>query len=97
MRDIPTELDGARVEAVAVVNGDVRPSGKTTHVVGGTALAPAHALAIVKYADETGVYLFYCDREWQVLTDTWHASVADAKAQAEFEYSGITAVWKDAV
>jgi len=46
---------------------------------------------------EAGVYLFYCDREWQVLADTWHPSVKNAKAQAEFEYEGISKLWKDAV
>ena len=46
---------------------------------------------------ETGVFLFYCDREWHVLADTWHSSVNDAKTQAEFEYAGISKVWKDAV
>ena len=46
---------------------------------------------------ETGVFLFHCDREWQVLADTWHSSVTEAKAQAEFEYSGVSKVWKDAV
>jgi hypothetical protein len=46
---------------------------------------------------ETSFYLFYCDREWQVLADTWHLSVSAAKAQAEFEYAGISKVWKDAV
>lgn len=46
---------------------------------------------------ETGVFLFYCDREWQVLADTWHSSVTEAKAQAEFEYAGVSKVWKDAV
>ena len=56
---------------------------------------PASALAIVM--GETGVFLFYCDREWQVLADTWHSSVAEAKAQAEFEYAGVSKVWKDAV
>jgi hypothetical protein len=46
---------------------------------------------------EAGVYLFYRDREWQVLTDMWHSSVDDAKAQAEFEYDGISRLWKNAV
>jgi hypothetical protein len=46
---------------------------------------------------EAGIYLFCCDSEWEVLTDTWHSSVDNAKAQAEFEYEGISKLWKDAV
>jgi hypothetical protein len=52
-------------------------------------------LAIV--AGEAGIYLFYCDDQWQVLADTWHPSVNNAKAQAEFEYEGISELWKNAV
>jgi hypothetical protein len=90
----PTELNGARVLAIANVASGTRPTGNTEHIVEGNVLPPAHALAICAYPHQPGVYLFYCDREWQVLTDTWHASVAEAKAQAEFEYAGASGTWK---
>ena len=60
-------------------------------------MPPAEALAICVDPKENGVYLFYCDNSWQVITDTWHATIEEAKAQAEFEYAGISQQWKDAV
>ena len=38
-------------------------------------------------------YLLYCDEHWQTLTDTQHETLEGAKAQAEFEYEGITQAW----
>jgi hypothetical protein len=95
MTPAPSKIDGAKVIATAVVDGTVRPTGGTVHRGPDGVIPPASALAIVE--SETSFYLLYCDREWQVLTDTWHLSVSDAKAQAEFEYDGISKVWKDAV
>ena len=58
-------------------------------------LGPAHALAICAGAGDAAFYLFYCDADWQVLADTWHASLEEAKEQAEFEYEGVSRLWKD--
>ncbi len=95
MTQAPAELDGAKVIATAVVDRTVRATGGTTHRGPDGMIPPASALAIVQ--SEVSVYLFYCDPEWQVLADTWHTSVSDAKAQAEFEYAGVSKLWKDAV
>ena len=95
MRPAPPELDGAKVIATAVVTDAVRPTGGTIHRGPDGVIPPARALAIVM--SEAAIYLFYCDSEWEVLTDTWHSSVDNAKAQAEFEYEGISKLWKDAV
>ena len=94
MTPVPTELDGAKVIATAVVDETVRATGGTIHRGPDGVIPPASALAIVE--SETSVYLFYCDCEWQVLADTWHTSASNAKAQAEFEYAGISKLWKDA-
>jgi hypothetical protein len=95
MAPAPSEFDGAKVIATAVVDGTVRPTGATIHRGPDGVIPSASALAIVE--GEAGIYLLYCDREWEVLTDTWHLSVSAAKAQAEFEYDGISKVWSDAV
>jgi hypothetical protein len=45
------------------------------------------ALAIARYDSESrGVYLFYCDPSWNVITDTWHEDVAAGIDQATFEF-----------
>ena len=95
MGPTPSELDGFKVLATAVLSEAVRPTGATIHRGPDGIVSPASGLAIVM--SETGVFLFHCDREWQVLADTWHSSVTEAKAQAEFEYAGVSKVWKDAV
>ena len=95
MNPVPSELDGSKVIASAVVDAAVRHTGATVHRGPDGVIPPASALAIVQ--GEAGVYLFYCDREWQVLAYTWHSSVSDAKTQAEFEYAGVSNKWKDAV
>ena len=56
-------------------------------------LGPAAALAICQYEGDSQYYLFYCDDEWNVRTDTCHQSLDDAKDQAEFEYEGVSALW----
>jgi hypothetical protein len=91
----PADLDGAKVIATAVIDETVRATQGTIHHGPDGVIPTASALAIVE--SEVSVYLFYCDHEWQVLADTWHRSVSEAKAQAEFEYAGISKLWKDAV
>jgi len=94
---LPGELDGAQVLKTAQVIGvAITPTGNTRHLVGDRELAPASRLAIAQYPGEVGFYLFHCDGSWKVLADTWHETVADAEAQAEFEYAGISAAWRSA-
>ena len=52
-------------------------------------LVTPSSLAIAQYDGEEGVYLFYCDSEWQVVTDTFHASFDGAVDQVEFEFTNV--------
>jgi hypothetical protein len=82
----PEFLDGARVLQFASLARS-QPTGKTRHVVGGVEIKEFAALAIAEYDGESqGVYLFYCDPSWNVITDTWHEDVAAALDQAHFEF-----------
>src|SRR6266852_3598997 len=85
----PPTLDGARVLRYAVVDDSVVPTGNTVHRVGNKVLGPAAALAICQQDGEDYFYLFYCDAQWNVVTDTWHQSLELAFEQAEFEYRGL--------
>jgi hypothetical protein len=86
MEHPPDLLAGARVLQFARLSG-AQPTGKTRHVVDGVEVSGFAALAIAAYDDEPrGVYLFYCDRSWSVITDTWHEDVAAAVGQANFEF-----------
>jgi hypothetical protein len=93
MTEPPRELDGARVLKFALVGADVAPTGRTRHTVGGVEFGPAAALAIARYPNEEGTYLFYLDTDGRVVTDTWHASLEDALRQAALEYEGLS--WTD--
>ena len=48
-------------------------------------------LRSVEYEGDPYFYLFGCDEEWSNITDTWHQTVDEAIAQAEFEYEGAAA------
>ncbi len=50
-------------------------------------------LAVCRYPDDKGFYLFGCDSEWQCVMDTWHQTLEEAQHQAEFEYEGVTKTW----
>lgn len=86
MQSPPEFLDGARVLQFASLASS-QPTGKTRHVAGGVVVKEFAALALAQYAHEgDGVYLFYCDPGWNVVTDTWHEDVAAAIRQANFEF-----------
>jgi hypothetical protein len=95
MKPPPKELEGARLVCFAEVSDAVTPTGATTHRRAGEILGPAKALAICQYDGEASFYLFYCDEDWKVRTDTFHTTLDDAKSQAEFEYRGISRCWKE--
>lgn len=39
-------------------------------------------------------YLMRFNDKWEFITDTWHESLAEARSQAEFEYSGVSGTWE---
>lgn len=81
----PQSIDGARVLQVANLDEAV-PTGATRHVVRGEEVQDFAWIAIARYEEEPGVYLFYCGADWEPITDTFHESLEDAVAQAEFEF-----------
>ena len=51
-------------------------------------------LAICKPTKGQEFWLFGCDSDWNVISDTWHRSLDEAKNQAEFEYEGLSNTWR---
>lgn len=86
--DAPRTINGATVLQVADI-ADLMPTGRTRHVIGDSDAPPFAALAIAKFDSAPGYYLYYCDDDWNPLTDTYHASVEQAIAQAEFEFGSL--------
>ena len=93
MKTVPKILDGAKVVIYTPIDERHRPTGNCNQIVAGVLQGPASGLAICQYEGEDSFYLFGCDEDWNSVTDTWHESVEDAKAQAEFEYEGVNTTW----
>jgi hypothetical protein len=93
MNDVPERIGDAVVIAFTHIDERHRPTGACRHVVGGELMGPAAGLAICKYEVDPGYYLFYCDPEWNPVTDTYHGSVEAAKKQASMEYEGVSDTW----
>jgi hypothetical protein len=96
MPTLPPPLDGPGLVRIATVTPDTPSSGRTQHQVNGQLVGPASGLAIYRCDDGNGYYLFGCDLSWEVITDTWHATLEEATGQAEFEYPGISRHWQPA-
>ena len=96
MKKIPASIGSATVISYTPIDGRHKATEKTRHIVGGQVQSPMAGLAICQYPEDSGYYLFYCDADWTEVTDTWHASIEDAKHQAEFEYEGSSKTWIDA-
>ncbi len=62
------------------------PTGKTKHWIGGQEASPPAVVRIVEYAQDDGYYLIHYDADDNEITDTFHESIADALAQAEWEF-----------
>jgi hypothetical protein len=67
---------------------------KTRHLLGATLLPRATTLAIVKYPDDEGVYLFHLDEQGNEFSDTYHDSTGAAMDQAAWEYGVKVDEWK---
>lgn len=76
----------------SVIDGRHRPTGGCRQIVRGELSGPAAGLAICRSGDGA-FYLYGCDAEWNVVTDTWHETLEGALRQAELEYEGVTATW----
>jgi predicted double-glycine peptidase len=85
----PNELDGAKV-IVYTKNtpnnnyGTVDSIDENNVVLGEKNIT---ALAICKYANCEECYLFSCDSHWEVIGDTFHNTIAEAKSWAKISFS----------
>ncbi|MBN9659006.1 MAG: hypothetical protein J0H49_12555 [Acidobacteria bacterium] len=67
--------------------------GAARHFVGGQQAPRPSRLAIGAYGKNAGFYLLYYDEDDMEITDTYHNSVDEAQAQAEFEFGIVRAEW----
>lgn len=89
------DLDGARVIQFAILGASICTTAATLHFKNGELLPAPAAVAICQYPGNDEYYLFYCDENWNVATDTLHPTIAAAMEQAEFEFAGISSAWQN--
>ena len=88
----PTELDGARVERYASLDGIVHLARVTAFIDGAPAPKPA-AIAVAVYPGESDAYVFHCSPDWSVLAAGHHASLEVAVLAAESGFPGVAERW----
>lgn len=93
MDPCPKIVGNAQVIFYTAIDFRHHYTGNTKHTVNLAVVGPVARLAVCKYNDGDGFYLFGCDEKWNVITDTWHESIGDAQGQAEFEYEGSKQTW----
>jgi hypothetical protein len=91
MQSPPFTLDGARVLKFADLTF-TRATGQISHYLGDERVTDFAAVALAQYDDGPGVYIFYCDVDWNVITDTVYVDLADAEEQAQLEFMGLELV-----
>ena len=87
------DIDGAMLLQYVIFTSQNSRTGHSIHTNSGLETPVPYGLAICKYEDSEGVYLFYCNSEWKPITDTWHPNVQAAQAQAAFEYEELENTW----
>ncbi|EJC6747125.1 hypothetical protein V3H21_22310 [Vibrio parahaemolyticus] len=90
MNQPPKKLDGAQVIEWAWSGskpfGNVQDtSGKLTKEIFG--------LAICQYLNSETVYVFSCDRSWEVVQDSDFSSVDEAKSYLPEQYRTVPVSW----
>jgi hypothetical protein len=71
-----------------------RPTGKTRHSINGAAFPPTTTLRIVQYDGDPGYLLLHFDKDGREGADTWHATLDDAMAQANWEFQVNPEDWR---
>jgi hypothetical protein len=56
---------------------------------------PRAVVIVLDQTDTEEVYLYRYDATGAFITDTWHASIEDAREQAQFEYDKALGMWLD--
>jgi hypothetical protein len=93
MKSVPKIVGTLQLVCYSPIDERHRFFGKTRQIVKGQLMGAMAGLVICQTPDSQEFYLFGCDADWNVVTDTWHQSLLEAKDQAEFEYEGISQTW----
>lgn len=71
------------------------PTGRTRHAFRNVDVGPSTALRIVQYDEDPGFYLIHSDANGREIADTYHETIDDAMAQAEWEFGIRPEEWQN--
>jgi hypothetical protein len=96
---VPHGSAPARIRTFALV-GVIEGERRVAHTVGFPALDPEKMLPIADVLllvvdKDPGAMLFRYTAHGELAGDTWHATQAEAEAQAEYEYGDALLPWND--
>jgi hypothetical protein len=91
----PIALDWARVIAYAIVDSDVKWTGRLVHYQGDERLGPVPRLAICQnvFGGTEDILLFFCNDDWEVVGATGRTTIEELQDSVERWYAGITPKW----
>jgi hypothetical protein len=93
---VPGEsIGGARVICWSPLDDRHQTTGSCHRTIDGETRSPYAGIAIGKRLGDPMVYLFYCDADWNPVTDTYHSNIGRAKEEAELEFNGVSKTWND--
>ena len=87
----PQELDGAKV--IKWAWSGHKPFGFVGNDAD-TERESIYGLAICSYGDNEGVYRFSCDKNWEVIQDSFYETIEQAIKQLPDQYKNAAANWK---
>jgi hypothetical protein len=92
----PLVIDGARVIAYAIIDEEVRWTGRQNLFVDDKKLGPVQRLAICERVfDRTDpILMFHCDENWTILGVTSEESIQRNIDDAERWYEGLREKWQ---
>ena len=80
-------MSGYRILRQLTLGPSTEATGKTRHFSGGGLFRIPAELQVVELPGSPGYYLLYFDDSGREMTDTFHDSVEQAVAQAEWEFN----------
>ncbi len=96
MKKPPQELDGAKVLLWAILGEENEKTGAVRLYADGQEQTKFSGLALAQYEknQNSGVYLFYCNQEWEVENDSLYGDLEEAKSEAERQFIGLADRWE---
>lgn len=88
-------INGAQVICWSLLDERHITSGSCHSSIDGVTKSPYAGVAIAQRPGDPMTYLFFCDAQWNPVTDTFHSSIKRAKEEAELEFNGVSKTWNN--